>query len=82
MQKLKLQVEDLEVVSFETDDSMEARGTVAGHKTASPTQDPTCIGQPTCDPEFATCNHGMTCFPSCQGICGSGNTTCAVCLLD
>jgi len=80
MRKLKLQVEDLEVVSFETDEALEARGTVAGFKTAPPTADPTCEGQPSCDPNVATCNNGATCWHSCN-ICGSAHTECVICLL-
>lgn len=81
MRKLRLQVEDLEVVSFETDRERGMRGTVAGHKTAPPTEDPTCLGQPSCDPNVATCNGGYTCYVSCN-ICGSVNTTCTVCMID
>ena len=81
MRKLKLQMEDLEVVSFETHRPLDIRGTVDGHKTAPPTEDPTCVGQPSCDPNVATCNGGNTCYQSCN-ICGSVNTTCAICLLD
>ena len=81
MRKLKLQVEDLEVVSFETDRAMDIRGTVNGHKTAPPTEDPTCAGQPTCDANAATCDNGNTCYLSCN-ICGSVNTTCVICMID
>lgn len=82
MRKMKLQVEDLEVVSFETDRVQSLRGTVAGHKTAPPTEDPTCLGQPSCDPQVNTCNGAYSCYASCAGVCGSQNTTCTICMID
>ena len=78
MRKLKLQVEDLEVVSFETNRTLDERGTVAGYKTLPPTE-MTCEGQASCDVNYPTCNNGDTCYNSCDG-CGSYRTDCALCI--
>lgn len=81
MRKLKLQVEDLEVVSFQTDEASHGRGTVAGHLVATPTEEPTCGDKATCDVNYATCNDGHTCVASCDGVCGSYMyTDCALCI--
>jgi hypothetical protein len=85
MRKLKLTVEELEVTSFTVHDVQQGRGTVDGHlRKVETVDDPTCnAAWATCNEEytcaFATC--GGTCYASCEGVCGSGNTTCAVCLL-
>jgi len=66
MRKLKLDVADLEVASFDTDRSTEVRGTVAGHKT-----DPLATAN-----GGVTCDNGETCYASCgdtcQGTCSGG----------
>jgi hypothetical protein len=63
MRKLKLELAELEVTSFETPTSSGLRGTVAGHKTAPPTEfGATCDG--TCEGGGYTCD-----YQSCGGIC-------------
>jgi len=79
MRKLKLQMEDLEVVSFAIDGIEELRGTVDGHKPAPPTEEPTCIAQPSCDPAVGTCNYAQTCYNSCD-FCGTVQTVCFICV--
>jgi len=83
MRKLKLDLADLEVTSFETPERTTVRGTVAGHKTAPPTElggascPGTCDGAYTCD--YASC--GGTCPGTCWGdVCSYGlNSGCAAC---
>jgi hypothetical protein len=62
MRKLKLDLTDLEVTSFETRRDDGPRGTVAGHKTAPPSMagDTYCGG---------TCDGGYSCDQSCGGTC-------------
>jgi hypothetical protein len=62
MRKLKLDVADLEVTSFDTNRAEGPRGTVAGHVTKQLTYDLNC-SQESCD--------GPVCGPS------GGNYTCA-----
>ena len=70
MNKLKLQLEDLRVDSFDTTTAEKAKGTVFGEQCTCYTQC-TCPGCPTCD---ATCN---TCDQSCNGTCAAScNGTC------
>ncbi|HEX6042547.1 hypothetical protein [Longimicrobium sp.] len=72
MQKLKLNLEDLSVDSFDTTRSERPKGTVFGEQCTCYTQC-TCPGCPTCD---ASCNG--TCYASCNGTCDvSCNGTCA-----
>jgi hypothetical protein len=69
--KLKLQLEDLTVVSFDTTATEKPKGTVFGEQCTCPTAC-TCPGCPTCD---ASCNG--TCDASCNGTCdASCNGTC------
>ncbi|WP_420130425.1 hypothetical protein [Longimicrobium sp.] len=71
MNKLKLQLEDLSVESFDTTSHTRAKGTVFGEQCTCYTQC-TCPGCPTC---YASCNG--TCDASCNGTCdASCNGTC------
>jgi len=70
--KLKLNLDQLTVDSFDTSASEKPRGTVFGEQCTCYTQC-TCPGCPTCD---ASCNG--TCDASCNGTCG-GNTCGASC---
>jgi hypothetical protein len=68
--KLKLQLEDLSVESFDTSTSEKPKGTVFGEQCTCPTAC-TCPGCPTCDASCddtcdGTCD---SCF-SCGGTCG------------
>jgi hypothetical protein len=84
MNKLKLQLEDLLVDSFQTTPAERPKGTVFGEQCTCYTQC-TCPGCPTCD---GTCPNtcANTCDdPSCAGTCGAtcdwscgGAGTCAV----
>jgi len=76
MQKLKLQLEDLAIDSFETSPPQKPKGTVFGEQCTCYTQC-TCPGCPTCD---ASCNGtcGGTCEASCNGTCGNTCWTCGV----
>jgi hypothetical protein len=68
MRKMKLNVADLEVSSFETRAEMEARGTVAGHlnETARTEDEGSCGAGP------VSCYHYNTCRPSCaHGSCAA-----------
>lgn len=61
MSKLKLDLDDLAVESFDTArEEQKQRGTVRANEA---TEWNTCQG-PTCDP-------GNTCWDSCDGVCGS-----------
>jgi len=72
MKKLKLQLEDLRIDSFQTTPAEKPKGTVFGEQCTCYTQC-TCPGCPTCD---ASCNG--TCEASCNGTCdASCNGTCA-----
>lgn len=80
MRKLKLDLTDLEVTSFEIHGA-DGRGTVAGHKTVPLTMaDPSCgtcpascgavclsvyPDDPTCAPSCPAVTCGATCGPSC-----------------
>ena len=69
--KLKLNLEDLSVDSFDTTRSERPKGTVFGEQCTCYTNC-TCPGCPTCD---ASCNG--TCDASCNGTCdASCNGTC------
>ncbi len=71
MKKLKLQLEDLRIDSFQTTPAEKPKGTVFGEQCTCYTQC-TCPGCPTCD---ASCNG--TCDASCNGTCGAScNGTC------
>ncbi|HEY0016733.1 MAG TPA: hypothetical protein VGC13_10455 [Longimicrobium sp.] len=67
MRKLKLDVNNLEVTSFDASTNPPAeRGTVQGHKTAPAV---TADGSYTCDGS-ETCY--QTCADTCQGTCSGG----------
>jgi hypothetical protein len=65
MKKLKLQLEDLLVDTFDTTPVQRAKGTVFGEQCTCYTQC-TCPGCPTC---AASCNG--TCAASCNGSCAA-----------
>ncbi len=91
MKKLRLDLGELRVETFETAEEKRARGTVAGQATSLPTCDefdPVCAatGAPTCEHAY-TCINTDPCYPSCNGaqVCtgagwcsvyGSCNGTC------
>ena len=71
MNKLKLQLDDLRVDTFQTTPAPREKGTVFGEQCTCYTQCtcpgcPTCAGYGTCD---ASCNG--TCDASCNGTCGA-----------
>src|SRR3712207_2363061 len=71
MNKLRLELEDLQIDSFSTTPVKKEKGTVYGEQCTCPTAC-TCPGCPTCD---ASCNG--TCDASCNGTCdASCNGTC------
>jgi hypothetical protein len=77
MRKLKLQLEDLRIDSFQTTPAEKPKGTVFGEQCTCYTNC-TCPGCPTCD---ASCNG--TCDASCNGTCdASCNGTCDATCLD
>lgn len=67
MNKLRLQLDDLRIDSFETTPAEKPRGTVVGEQCTCYTHC-TCPGGPTCD---GTCydSCGGTCEQSCRGTC-------------
>jgi hypothetical protein len=76
--KLKLELEDLAVDSFDTTTSDKPRGTVYGEQCTCPTAC-TCPGCPTCDGTCPqTCAH--TCDdPSCGNTCTCPETNAISC---
>jgi hypothetical protein len=75
MSKLKLDLNELRIESFETKDAEEARGTVQAHASAIMTCPSTCASCVTC---YATC------FASCPANTCGGNTcgrTCYSCVI-
>jgi hypothetical protein len=73
MNKLKLQLDDLRVDSFDTTAGRREKGTIFGEQCTCYTNC-TCPGCPTCD---ASCNG--TCDASCNGTCDAscgGGATC------
>jgi hypothetical protein len=72
MKKLKLQMEDLRVDSFDTTSAEKGKGTVFGEQCTCYTQC-TCPGCPSCG---ATCPY--TCDDdTCAGSCPAPGNTCA-----
>jgi hypothetical protein len=69
--KLKLNLDQLSVDSFDTTATEKPKGTVFGEQCTCYTQC-TCPGCPTCD---ASCNGtcGATCAASCYGTCGGAS---------
>jgi hypothetical protein len=78
MNKLKLQLDDLRVDSFDTTAVEGQKGTVLGEQCTCWTRcgQNTCPGCPTCD---ASCNSGCQTCVSCEGTCDSCNGTCVTC---
>ena len=71
MNKLKLQLDDLQVDTFQTTSAEKSKGTVFGEQCTCYTQC-TCPGCPTC---YASCNG--SCDASCNGTCGAScEATC------
>jgi len=73
--KLKLRLEDLEVDAFQTTSASDKQGTVWGQQCTCDTAC-TCPGSPSCD---ATCDEGLSCFPTCHVSCATCdyfNPTC------
>lgn len=73
MKKLKLNLDDLKVESFETSSTLIDRGTVVG-QSANPTTPGalTCspFGNTGCGPSCLTCNGGIQCAPSSVSCAG------------
>jgi hypothetical protein len=59
MKKLKLQIDDLAIESFETAPAAADEGTVVAHATQG--------NKYTCDPAVGTC-FGYTCYETCQCV--------------
>jgi hypothetical protein len=81
MAKLKLQLEDLRIDSFDTTPTQKPKGTVFGEQCTCYTNC-TCPGCPTCDASCnGTCDASAcngTCDASCNGTCGAScDFTCA-----
>ncbi|HEU0300010.1 MAG TPA: hypothetical protein VFR37_11160 [Longimicrobium sp.] len=60
MKKLKLQIDDLAVETFQTAGAQGDEGTVVGHATQG--------NKHTCDPQVGTC-FGYTCYETCGDTC-------------
>lgn len=77
MKKIRLDVEELEVRSFETEAVPETRGTVRGHYYTDGA-DASCYMA--CFPmtdEYAGCGQsGHTCGPTCDWACYEGSYVC------
>jgi hypothetical protein len=80
--KLRLNLEDLTVDSFDTTRTEKPKGTVFGEQCTCYTNC-TCPGCPTCDHtcaytcDDATCPQCPTCYASCNGTCNCPtNNTC------
>jgi hypothetical protein len=75
MKKLKLELDNLTVESFDTTGVQKPRGTVVGEQCTCWTNCDTCPGCPTCDAtcaytcDDATCPNCPTCAASCNGTC-------------
>src|SRR5215218_8064679 len=85
MNKLKLNLDELSVESFDTTRRERAKGTVFGEQCTCYTQC-TCPGCPTCD---ATCNAtcAATCAYTCDdatcgGTCDCSYDTCEYCTIN
>jgi hypothetical protein len=85
MKKLKLELDNLAVESFDTTATHKSRGTVIGEQCTCYTYCNTCPGCPTCDAtcaytcDDATCPQCPTCAASCNGTCDDtcgGNSYC------
>ncbi len=83
MRKLRLQLDDLRIDSFDTTPVEKAKGTVFGEQCTCYTQC-TCPGCPTCDGTCPnTCDDAScvaTCHASCNGTCDASCwPTCMTC---
>ncbi len=78
MKKLKLEIENLAVESFDTSASEKPKGTVFGEQCTCQTAC-TCPGCPSCDYtcaytcDDATCPACPTCAASCNGTCNEAS---------
>ncbi len=76
MKKLKLNLEDLKVESFETVSRKNKKGTINGNAPTWP-NDPTCAEEcitaftDPCDTQYNTCDEscGVSCPATCAGSC-------------
>ena len=75
MRKIKLQVDTLEVASFEVDAPAGERGTVDGHGHAPPTHAAAATCGHTCDGYYHTCAH-QSCYTWAVDLeCESGTVS-------
>jgi len=73
MRKLKLELEELSVESFETAGEAEERGTVRGN--SFPTRFAQCITNACSGADGVTCDEtcGYTCYATCGETCGANS---------
>lgn len=75
MRKIKLELDKLEVASFETDAPARERGTVNGHLHPPPTDRAAASCGFTCDGYYYTCAH-QTCYTWAVDVeCASGTVS-------
>lgn len=67
MKKLKLEVDELAIETFETAETVEEQGTVRAHHHTLE--------------DIDTCDGGNTCWDSCDGVCGTYFCTPDTCSL-
>ena len=91
MIRLKLDLNDLLVESFDTSPKAKQRGTVFGQNHCTCISDCSCPGCPTCDPSFcdtgcATCPgtceetcDGRSCWDTCGPGCNNVTESCRIC---
>ena len=79
MKKLRLQLEDLRIDSFQTTPVQRVKGTVRGEEDpcTCPTRCATCTC-PDCNTCWESCNG--SCYESCNGTCGGGETCDESCI--
>ncbi len=79
MKKLKLNLDDLKVESFNTSTSEPIKGTVKGNWTYTNSCGEESDGIVICDTEQATCWNtcDATCFTNCATDCATCNGSCA-----
>ena len=66
MRKLKLELDNLEVESFETGDEARRSGTVRGHDDDDDVETEWCTGYPDCGVSRRGCQSPhYSCYPSC-----------------
>jgi hypothetical protein len=66
MKKLKLNLDDLKVESFQTLPSMNKKGTAHGHLPPSIEEIDTCFG-----PSCRICPTDLTCYNTCEATCAN-----------